>query len=319
MARSFMHILVAAAAALALPTQAQTASTLKIVVPFAPGGSTDIVARLVGMKLAESLGKTAVIENKPGAGGQIGILQVVRSTPDGNTLVVTPSGPISVTAHTAKLPYDPATDLTPVALVALVPTAIAVSADSPYKSVPELVAASKRNPAGISYGVAAYGTHMHLSGELLKAMTGANLIAIPYRGAAPTVAAIVSGEASVGIADLATLMPMARAGRLRILALTGARRTSIAPDVPTIDESGVKGYGADAWMGFFAPAGTPPEVIEKLNAAVSRILLQDDVKAALHASSLEPVSMSPSELRKFLASDYKQWGELIRKANIKME
>lgn len=318
--RPFLSCLAAAVALAVSPSVfAQASNQLKVVVPFAPGGSADVTARLVGTKVAERLGKTLVVDNKSGAGGQIGLKQVISSPADGNTLLITPSGPISISTHLGKLPYDPAKDLTPVAMIAFVPTAIAVSAASSIMSLKDLIAEGKNNPRGISYAVAAVGTHMHLSGELLRSMTGAKLEAIPYRGTAPAVTAIVGGEVPAGVSDLSTLLPMAKGGRLRILAVTGEQRTSTAPDIPTVAELGVKGYAADAWIGMFAPAGTPVAMVNRLNAEVAEVLKQPDVRSALAAAGLEPMPMTPARLQSFLDADSKKWGQLIKSSNIKIE
>jgi tripartite-type tricarboxylate transporter receptor subunit TctC len=293
----------------------------KIIVPFAPGAATDILARLVGAKVADRLGKKVVVENKAGAGGQLGLQQAVRSPPDGNTVLMTPSGPISISGHITKLPYDTAKDLVPVAMIAYVPTAIAVSPASPHKSLNDLIAVAKsaNNDRPILYSVSALATHMHLAGELLKKTTGAKLQAVAYRGAAPASLAIASGEVEAGITDLATLLPLAKGGRLRILAVTGAQRTSTAPDLPTVAELGIPGYSADAWLAMFVPVGTPEAVVERLNAEVAHVLTQPDVKAAMANTGLEPMAMALPELRRFIAEDTKKWGNLIRDSNIKFD
>jgi tripartite-type tricarboxylate transporter receptor subunit TctC len=293
--------------------------TITIVVPYAPGGAADLTARLLAQKLSERLARTVLVENKSGAAGQIGTQFVVRAEPDGNTLVLSPSGSISVTGHFKKLPYDPLKDLAAVALLAYVPSAIAVPASSSYKTLNDLLDAAKRNQAGVSYGVAGVGTHMHLSGELLSAMTGTKLVPIAYRGDTPSVAALVAGETDACIAGLGALQPMAKAGRIRILALTNSRRTSTAPNIPTAAESGVKGYSANAWIGMFAPAGTPDSVAERLNTEIAQIVRLADVKAALATAGLEPASMSIPEFIAFLVEDSKRWGALIRERGIKAE
>lgn len=302
--------------AVSLSQSSSATGQIRFVVPFPPGASTDQLARLVGGKVAERLGKRSVVENKAGAGGQLGLQQVINSPADGNTLLVTPSGPISISAHLRKLPYDPASDLLSVAMIAYVPTAIAVSETSPIRSLKDLIAAAKTDR--LTYGVAAIGTHMHMVGELLKRTTGTNLEVVAYRGVAPTVTAVVSGEVAFGVADVFTLLPLAKGGRARILAVTGAQRTSTAPELPTVAELGVSGYSADAWIGIFAPSGTPGAVVERLNSEVAQVLSQADVKAALAASGLEPFTMPVANLRRFLEEDSRKWKEVIREANIKL-
>ncbi len=308
-------ILLASAAAAA---QQYPAQPVRVILPFAPGGSLDITMRTVGAKLTESLGQPVIIDNRSGAAGQVGIQAVVRSPADGYTLVTTPSGPISITGHLQKLPYDPAKDLVSVAMLAMVPAGIAVNASLPIHSLGEFIKYSKGKSDGVSYGVSAIGTHMHLAGELLKSMTGANLVAVAYRGTAPAVTALVSGEVPAAVADLATLLPQARGGRIRILAVVNSTRTSTAPELPTFAESGVPGYGADAWIGMFAPTGVPQNIIARLNADVARALALADVRQTLEKAGLEPAPMKPEDMSRFVADDIAKWGKVIREANIKI-
>lgn len=291
---------------------------IRIIVPVAPGGSADFIVRTVGVKISESVGQPVVVENRPGASMQIGIQAVVRSPADGYTLVVTPSGPISVSGHFQKLPYDPAKDLVPVAMLVWVPAGIAVNAALPIHNLNDFIVFSKGKPDGVSYSVAAIGTHMHLAGELLKSMTEARLVAVPYRGTAPAATAILSGEVPAGISDLATLLPHAMSGRIRILAIVNSARTATAPNLPTVSESGVPGYGADAWIGMFAPVGTPPRIIARLNTEVARSLALPDVRQAIGKAGLEPAPMNSEEMGRFVLDDTRKWGKVIKDANIKI-
>ena len=292
---------------------------IRIIIPYPPGGSSDLAVRTIGAKISESLGQPVVVENRSGASGQVGIQAVVRSPADGYTLVATPSGPVSISAHLQKLPYDPAKDLVSVAMLALVPSAIAVNAALPIYNLSDFIAFSKRKPDGVNYSVSGIGTHMHLAGELLKGMTGANLIAVAYRGTAPATTAVLSGEVPASISALATLLPHAMSGRIRILALIDSTRTTTAPDLPTVSESGVPGYGADAWMGMFAPAGTPPHIIARLNAEVARSLALPDVRLTLGKAGLEPAPMKSEDMGRFVLDDIKKWGKVINDANIKID
>jgi tripartite-type tricarboxylate transporter receptor subunit TctC len=304
-----------AAAAGAQPS----AQPVRVVVPLPPGGSSDLTARAISAKLSEMMSRTFVVDNRTGAAGQIGIQTVARAAPDGNTLVVTPSGPISITGHLQKLPYDPIADLVPVAMFAHVPSGIAVPAASPIRSLQDMLAAARRSGSGLTYSVSGLGIHMHLAGELLSQMTGAPMRPIPYRGTSPATAAIMSGDVDAGISDLSTLLPLAKSGRLRILAVTDTKRTITAPDIPTVAEEGVRNYSADAWIGMFAPAGTPPEVVAQLNAAVAKALEMPDVKATFFSAGLEPFIMNPEEMSRFIKGDYEKWGALIKKAQIKID
>lgn len=317
--RKLVSAFPAAAALVALPGIAQQQNMMRIVVPFAPGASTDVLPRTIGAKVAERMGKGLVVENKSGAGAQIGLQYVAKSAPDGDTLLLTPSGPIVITAHLLKVPYSPLKDLRPVAMVAYVPTAIAVNVDTPYKSLQDLLAAAKDSSKPVNFGVPALGTHMHLAGELLARMTGSHFTAIAYRGAAPAATAVAGGEVPMIVSDLHGLMPLARSNRIRILALTGAQRWKALPDLPTVAELGVKGYSADAWTGLFAPAGTPDAIVMRLNEEMSRVLAQPDSVATLHGASLEPMPMTVPQMLAFATRDSNKWAELIRDAKIKVE
>ncbi|MGE4336656.1 MAG: Bug family tripartite tricarboxylate transporter substrate binding protein [Pigmentiphaga sp.] len=300
--------------------QAAAPNVTNIIVPFAPGGSSDMVGRLIGNKLSEELGSNVIVENRSGAGASIGIRAVVEAEPDGKTLLVTPNGPISISPHLYQRNYDPGTDLVPVALIALVPTAIAVNGQSDIRTLDDLVKASKGKSQSLMYSVPAMGTHMHLAGELFNAMTGSNLEAVAYRGTAPASLAVAAGEVPAGISDLSSLLPLQQSDRLRILAVTGAERTSTAPDIPTVAELGVKDYAADAWIGMFAPAGTPADTVATLNAAVRKIVAMPDVVKVLNGAGLEAATVAnPTELKAALQADYEQWGKVIRDADIKVE
>jgi len=303
------------------PARAQQPSgqVIRIVVPFAPGGSADVTARAAAARLSERLGRSVIVENRTGASGQIGLQSVVKAKNDGTTLLVTPSGPISISAHMQKLPYDPVTDLTPVAMLARVPAGIAVPTGSPYRSLGELVNAGKASPKGITYGVGLLGGHMHLVGQLLAARTGMQLNAIPYRGNSQSVVAAVSGDVDSVISDMTTLMPLVKGGRLRLLAVTDSKRASVAPEVPTVDELGFPNSSADAWIGMFGPAGLPAEFVEQVNSEIARMLGTQEMRALLVNAGLDSFAMSPAEMKRFLTDDYARWGRIIKERNIKAE
>jgi len=319
--RSTLKIVVAVVALLlsALAgAQQYPSQPIRIIVPYPPGGSADFTARTVGVKISEGIGQPVVVENRSGAAGQVGIQAVVRSPADGYTLLTTPNGAVSISGHFQKLPYDPAKDLAPVAMLAWVPIGIAVNAAVPIHNLNDFIGFSKGKPDGVSYSVSGVGTHMHLAGELLKSMTGANLVAVPYRGTAPAATAVLSGEVPASISDLTTLLPHATSGRIRILALVNSARTTTAPDLPTVAESGVPGYGADSWIGMFAPAGTPPHIIARLNAEVARSLALPEVRQALGKAGLEPAPMKSDDMGRFVLDEIKKWGKVIKDGNIKI-
>ncbi|MEA2906952.1 MAG: hypothetical protein QOI12_4339 [Alphaproteobacteria bacterium] len=307
-------------AVLALPAaNAQTFpdKPIRIIVPVAPGGSADLVARTIGARLSESLGKPVIVESRVGGGGELALESVIRAAPDGYTLLSSPNGPISVAPHVQGPKYDPAKDLTPVAMQVFVGAGIGVQAALPIGSMSDLIKMAKDRPEGIHYAHSGVGNTMHLAGELLKSMTGANLVPVPYRGTSPVVTAILTGEVPFGIADLTSLMPLADAGRVRVLAVMNSSRIGNAPNVPTVAEAGLPGYAADPWIGLFAPAGTPSDIVNRLNAEVARALARPEVRDNFVKAGLQPAPMSPDEMRRFVLADIEKWGKLIRSINLK--
>jgi tripartite-type tricarboxylate transporter receptor subunit TctC len=292
---------------------------IRIIIPFAPGGSADLVSRTIAAQLSDSLGKPVVVESRAGAGGVIGVEAVVHAAADGYTLLSTAGGTVAVIGHLQKLRYDVAKDLVPVAMVAIVGAGIGVNSSLPIHNVAQLIKASKDNPNGLNFSHSGVGTNMHLSGELLKYMTNANFVPIPYRGTSPAVEAILSGDVPFGISDLTSLLPMAEAGKLRIIAVINSQRIGSAPDVPTVAESGVAGYAADPWLGIFAPAGTPPEIVQRLNAEIRSALAQAQLRDIFIEAGLEPVTMTPDEMRRFFLSEIDKWGKVIRDIGLKIQ
>lgn len=321
--RTLLSAVIAGAFALMSATSASAqgypTKNIHIVVAFAPGGGVDLSARTIAAKLREALGQPVIVENRPGAGGQIAVEAVIRAQPDGYTFLTTSNSPIVIGPHLKTLGYDPVTDLTPVAILAWGMLGIAVNPSSPFKTVQDLIASAKQTAGGISYSNPGIGTQMHLAGELLKSFTGANLIAIPYKGAGPAAAAVISGEVSVAISDLTSLLAHAEAGRLRLLAMANSRRSTQAPQIPTVAESGVPGYGADAWTGIFAPAQTPRAILDRVNADIRRALAVPEIRDNMLKAGLEPVALDPDASRELVISDSKKWQSVIKSANIKIE
>jgi tripartite-type tricarboxylate transporter receptor subunit TctC len=305
------------ATAASAAAQGYPSKPIRVIVPFAAGGSADLTIRTATAKVAERIGQPFVIENRPGAAGQLGVDAVLSAPADGYTLLSTPSGAISVNVHLRKLPFDPATDLVPVTMLAKVPAAIAVNGQLPIHSIRDLLTFAETKADGVSYSTSSLGTHMHLTGVMLKAMTGGNFIPIPYRGTSPAATAIRAGDVPMGIADLTTLRPLAHDGGIRILAVVDPVRTATAPDIPTVAESGVPGYGASAWIGVFARAGTPPDIIAKLNEELTRAIKLPEVSKTYLAAGLEPMPMGLAEAAKFVRDDIALWGKLIKDNNIK--
>jgi tripartite-type tricarboxylate transporter receptor subunit TctC len=297
--------------------QISSTGTVTIVVPFAPGGSADVVARGLANQLSQSLSRTVIVENR--AGGVAGLRSVATAKNDGTMLMVTPSGPISITGNLQKLPYDPVTGFTPIAMITRVPAGIAVHAESKYRTFDDLVNAGKASKQGLNYSVPAIGTHMHLMGELLAGRTGAHLVPIPYRGTSLAANAVIAGDVDFVVSDLTSLLPQVKGGRLRMLALTDSKRASVAPDIPTVSESGVQGASADAWIGLFGPPNLPAEFVKQLNAEVKRALDTPQMRSILEKATLEPMLMTPDEMKSYIAKDFAQWGQIIKERNIKVE
>jgi tripartite-type tricarboxylate transporter receptor subunit TctC len=311
---------VAVYALLGLPAanaQAYPERPIRIILPVAPGGSADLVARTIGAKLSESLGKPFIVESRVGGGGELALESVIRSAPDGYTLLSSPNGPISVAPHVQRPKYDVAKDFTPVAMQVFVGAGIAVNAALPIYSMNDLIKTAKEHPEGFNFAHSGVGNTMHLAGELLKSRTGTNLVAVPYRGTSPAVTAILTGEVPFGIADLTSIIPLADAGRVRILAVMNSSRIGIAPDVPTAAEAGLPGYSADPWIGLFAPAGTPSAIVERINAEVARALARPEVRDNFVKAGLQPAPMTPDETRRFVLDDIEKWGKLIRSINLR--
>lgn len=310
------------AVAMAAGTQADAqpypTSNIKIVAAFPPGGGVDLFARTLGSKLQEALGKPVVVENRAGAAGQIGVQAVMRAPADGHTLLASSNSPVVIQPHLKRLEYDPLTVLTPVAVVAWAMLGIAVNPQSPIQNLQDLIAAAKNTSGGIAFSNPGVGTQMHLAGELLNSITGSKLMSIPYGGTSLATAAVVSGEVQVAIADLTPLIGQAEAGRVRMLAIANSRRSLAFPDIPTVAESGVSGYAADAFMALFAPARTPSAIIERLNAEVRRALQMPDVRERFLKAGLEPAILSAKESRELVVSESRKWGGVVKSANIKV-
>jgi tripartite-type tricarboxylate transporter receptor subunit TctC len=288
---------------------------IRIIVPLAAGGTGDTMARLLGEGMSGDAGRRIVVENRPGSGGTIGTEVVAKSPPDGYTVVLVGTSHC-MNATLQKLPYDPIRDFTPVALVANTPSVLLVHPSVSANSVQELIALSKRQPGTINYGSAGNGSTPHLHAELFKIMTGADMVHVPYKGSTPARVAVMSGEVQVVFDGLLPSLPLIKDGKVRALGVTNARRTGIAPDIPTIAESGVPGYVADSWYALLAPAKTPKPVIDKLRAMVQSALQSNTMKTRLINLGADPGSGTPEDLLKLLQSEIPKWGKVIREAKI---
>jgi len=311
----------AACLAAAAPAQAQRypERPVQIIVPYAPGGSVDVIARSLAQKLTERMGQTVFVENRAGAGGTIGVGAVARAKPDGYTLVLTSLGALTVTVHLTKAGYDPLKDLAPISLVATSGLVLSVKEDSPIRSVRDLIDAAKAKPGSINYSVTGVGSQTFLAGELLKRSLGLDMVPVQYKGGGPAAAAVAAGEVQAGITDSGPIQPLLQARRVRVLAVTGGQRASAMPDVPTMEEAGVPGFKIDSAMALLAPAGTPAEIVDKLNAEVAAALKSPDLVERIHAASHDPKPNSPGEMKGMLKSEFERWGDLVRQVGVKLQ
>ncbi|MCK9908774.1 tripartite tricarboxylate transporter substrate binding protein [Microbacteriaceae bacterium K1510] len=291
---------------------------IRIIVPFAPGGSTDALARIVADKLSSVLGQAAVVENRPGAGGNIGMNTVARSAPDGYTLALVSSSLVINPALYPKVPYDAVTDFEPISYVASAPSVLVVPTSVPAGSLAELVALGKK-PPGLLYGSPGIGTAQHLAGELFKFAAGIELTHVPYNGAGPVVTAVLGSQVQMAFASLPSVQSFVAQGQLRTLAITSLTRSPAAPDVPTFDELGYKGFEVDHLQGLLAPKGTPRPIVERLSSAVHRVLQMPDVVDKLAKLGFEPVGNAPGEFAGQITVQLVKWDKLIKQAGIKLQ
>jgi len=304
------------------PAGAQTAypaKPIRLILPFPPGGSTDIVARLVGQKLTESWGQPVLVENRPGAGGNIAAETAARAAPDGYTLFqVNVANAIGATLY-PKLAYDLIASFAPVIQLATTPYVLLAHPAVPAKNTAELIALAKARPGQLNYASAGGGSATHLSGELLKSMAGVNIVHVPYKGTGPAVTALLSGEVDLYFATVPAALPLVEAKKLRALGVTSARRSLLLREVPAIAEAGLKGYETSTWHGILAPASTPPEVVVKLNSEIARILAQPAVKERLVGQGLDPVGGTPEQFGAYLKAEISKWAGVVKASGARAE
>jgi tripartite-type tricarboxylate transporter receptor subunit TctC len=321
---NFLHlkgwlIALLAAVAVAAPAHAETFpnKTIRIIVPYAPGGSIDLTARVIAKHLQDSVGQSVVVENKPGANAEIGIDDLMRSEPDGHTLIILSDSPVTINVHLSRVNYDPLADLVPIGKVVSSPLILTANAKAGIKSIADLVAAAKAKP--LSYATAAIGSSSYLTGELLQRDLGLTMQPVPYRGGGPAAVAIASGEVPLGMTDTGAVLPMIASGQLIALGISDPERARSMPDIPTLREAGVPNFSAVSWLAMFAPRGTPDDRVARLNAEIAKILAMPDAQKILLAAGLEPAPNSPSEMRRIIETDDKKWGELIKALGLKVE
>jgi tripartite-type tricarboxylate transporter receptor subunit TctC len=296
-----------------------TRQTIKFIVVYPPGGASDVTARILGAKLSESLGQSVVIENKPGANGIIALDFVAKSAPDGYTILMANLGPNAINPVVYnKLPYDAIKDFAPITLTTIVPQIMVVTPSLPVKSAQDLIAYSKANPGKVTFASAGNGASNHLSGEMFNAMAGIKMVHVPYKGDTPSMVDVMSGTVNVALPTAVAVMPHIKSGRLRGIAVTSSKRLPSLPDLPTVAET-LPGFEAVSWGGVMAPAGTPPEIIARLNAEINRILKMPDVAEKLQALGAEIVGSTAEEFAAYVKSEIDKWGKVARDNNIKLD
>ncbi len=316
------RLLAASFAALAVSAGAQTfpAKPIRVVVPFPPGGGTDIIAREITHKLTAQLGWTFVIDNKPGTGGNLGIDAVAKAAPDGYTLGLGQSSNLAINPTLySKMPYDSVKDLAPVGLVASAPLVLVVATTSPYKTLADVVAASKAKPGSLNFASPGNGTVAHLSGELFQKTAGVKFTHVPYKGAAQAVTDLIGGQVELYMSSVPTMIGHIRNGKMRALAVSSLNRVDDLPQVPTIAESGYKGFESVTWFGFVAPAGTPKDVVTKFNAEMAKALQAADVKKKLGDQGADVLGGTPEQFGTLIKTDIARWAPVIKESGAKLD
>lgn len=322
--KSFPILLCTLAMATGVQAQDTAASypdrPVKVIVPFPPGGATDIVGREISDKLARALGQPFVVENRSGASGNIGMEAAARSAPDGYTLVVGAPQTLTINPQLFKSnPFNPQKELDPIVVVATVPNVLIVNPELPVSSVKELIAYAKERPGKVNYGSSSIGGTPHLSAELFKSLTDTSILHIPYRGSSPALTDLMGGQIEMMFDNLPAALPNIKAGRVKALAVTTLERSDAAPELPTMQEAGVDGFESQGWFSLLAPAGTPPAILEKINGEVNKILATDDFKKRLANVGATPKGGSIADFRQLLDTETQRWSKVIEFANIKVE
>ena len=300
--------------------QAYPTKPVTIIVPFAAGGTTDILARIIGQALTAELGQSVVVDNRAGAGGNIGGQAAAKATPDGHTLFMGTVGTHAINASLyKKMPFDPVKDFAPLTRVANVPNLLVANPAQPYKSVKDLIAYAKANPGKVNFGSSGNGSSIHLSGELFKSLAKVDMQHVPYKGSAPAVTDLLGNQIGIMFDNMPSAIQHVRSGKLVPLAVTTAKRSPELPNVPTIAEAGVPGYEATSWFGMFAPAGTPAPVLAKLNAAIVKVLGQPDVKKKINEQGAEGYSETPEQFAAFIQTESVKWGKVVKESGASLD
>jgi tripartite-type tricarboxylate transporter receptor subunit TctC len=300
--------------------QSYPAKPIRIVVPFPAGGIADLFGRVIGQKFTEAWGQPTVVDNRPGAGGNIGADLVAKAPPDGYTLVTGSIGTHAVNVSLfSKLPYDPIRDFAPVSLIMEAEGLLVVHPSVPVKSVKELLALAKARPGQLSYASAGYGTASHLSGELFKSMAKVDMVHVPYKGNVPAITDLLTGQTSLLFATMPTVLPQVQAGRLKALAVTSSSRSPAAPELPTIAEVALPGYSVTNWIGIFAPAGTPRDVVQKLNGEIIRTMQAPDIQKRLVNEGAKFTAGTPDQFGAFVRAEMTKWAKVVKEAGIRVD
>jgi tripartite-type tricarboxylate transporter receptor subunit TctC len=311
--RSILALVLTGMSAVAAAQQVYPAKPIRLVVPFPPGGGTDIIARVVSNKLTETLKWTVVVDNRPGAGGNIGMDLLAKSRPDGYTIALGQTSNLAVNPTLyANLPYDPLKDFSPIAAVADAPLVLVVASSSPYKTLADVVAAARAKPDTVTLGTPGNGTVAHLTGELFQKAAGIKLQHVPYKGSAQAITDLIGGSIAVFMSSVPTAQSQIKSGTMRALAVTSAQRAADLPSVPTINESGYKGFDARTWFGIVAPAGTPAPVIAKLNAEINKVLAMPEVRAKITVEGGSVLGGSAGQFGALIRSEIPRWGKVIK-------
>jgi tripartite-type tricarboxylate transporter receptor subunit TctC len=318
--RKALLTLTAAVALAALPAMAQPqypSKPIRLVVPFSAGSATDILARIIGARMGQNSGYQIIVDNRPGAGGTLGATGVAKAAPDGYTLILVSVGhAINATLY-PKLAYDTVKDFAPVSLVASVPNVLVVNAASQYNSVRDVVAAARANPGAMNFDSAGSGSSTHLSGELFKMQAGIDVVHIPYKGTGEALTDVMAGRGDMMFAPSVSAMPFVRQGKLKALAVTTAKRAASLPDIPTVAEAGLPGYAFDSWFGILAPAGTPKEIVNALNAEIGKALAAPDVREKLAVQGAEPRTSTPQAFSAYIQAEIAKLAPVVRQSGVK--
>jgi len=300
--------------------QAYPAKPIRVLVPFPPGGGTDIVAREVTQRVATNTGWTFVIDNKPGAGGNLGVDQAAKSPADGYTIVLGQTSNLAINPTLyAKLPYDPVKDLAPIGLIASAPLVLVVPAQSPFKSLGDLVAAAKAKPGEVNFASPGNGTVAHLTGEKFQKAAGIRFQHVPYKGANQALTDVISGQVQLYVSSVPSVLQQIRTGKLRPLAVTSDKRVDDLPQTPTVGEAGYKGFDAVTWFGFLAPAGTPKDAIARLNAEFNKALQQPELRKRLGDEGADPLGGTPEQFAQLIREDIGRWGKIVKESGVRLD